>query len=78
MLSSFRNASLLTSTGYHQPYFLRKILPKGYPEFLTTSAASTLGANRMPLRFLYPSSEITTNQNFPGTALIYEPVWWDK
>lgn len=50
----------------------------GYPEFLTTSAASTLGANRMPLRFLYPSSEITTNQNFPGTALIYEPVWWDK
>lgn len=50
----------------------------GYPEFLVTSAASTIGGGRMPLRFLYPNSEITTNQNFPGTTLIYEPVWWDK
>ena len=50
----------------------------GYPEFLVTSAASTIGAGRMPLRFLYPNSEITTNQNFPGSTVIYEPVWWDK
>ena len=50
----------------------------GYPEFLAPSAASTIGAGRMPLRFLYPGSEITTNQNFPGTVLIYEPVWWDQ
>ncbi|MBG6234937.1 hypothetical protein IWX76_001505 [Pedobacter sp. CAN_A7] len=50
----------------------------GYPNFLVESAASTLGAGRMPLRFLYPNTEITTNQNFPGSVLIYEPVWWDK
>jgi hypothetical protein len=49
----------------------------GYPEFLRPSAASTIGGNRMPLRFLYPNSELTTNQNFPGTQLIYVPVWWD-
>jgi hypothetical protein len=50
----------------------------GYPIFLVTSAASTLGAGRMPLRFLYPNSEVTTNMNFPGTTPIYEPVWWDR
>lgn len=49
----------------------------GYPDFLRTSVASTIGAGRMPLRFLYPNNEITTNQNFPETRLIYEPVWWD-
>jgi hypothetical protein len=50
----------------------------GYPDFLQVSAASTLGAGRMPLRFLYPNSELTTNLNYPGTIPIYEPVWWDK
>jgi len=50
----------------------------GYPNFLVTSAASTLGAGRMPLRFLYPNSEVTTNMNFPGSIPIYEPVWWDR
>jgi hypothetical protein len=50
----------------------------GYPDFIQTSAASTLGAGRMPLRFLYPNSEVTTNLNYPGTIPIYEPVWWDK
>jgi hypothetical protein len=50
----------------------------GYPDFLQTSAASTLGAGRMPLRFLYPNSEVTTNVNYPGTIPIYVPVWWDK
>jgi len=50
----------------------------GYPEFLVTSAASIIGAGRMPLRMLYPNTEITTNLNYPGTIPIYEPVWWDK
>lgn len=50
----------------------------GYPDFLQISAASTLGAGRMPLRFLYPNSELTTNLNYPGTQPIYVPVWWDK
>jgi len=50
----------------------------GYPEFFVQSAASTLGAGRLPLRFLYPNTEITTNLNFPGSIPIYEPVWWDK
>jgi hypothetical protein len=49
----------------------------GYPDFLQTSAASTLGSNRMPLRFLYPNSEVTTNVNFPGVIAIDVPVWWD-
>ena len=49
----------------------------GFPDFLEASAASTLATGRMPLRLLYPNNEITTNQNFPGTRLIYEPVWWD-
>ena len=50
----------------------------GYPDFLVQSAASTLGAGRLPLRFLYPNTEITTNLNFPGSIPLYEPVWWDK
>ncbi|MET1053800.1 MAG: SusD/RagB family nutrient-binding outer membrane lipoprotein [Pedobacter sp.] len=51
----------------------------GYPDFLVRSAASVLGANtRVALRMLYPNSEITTNANYPGTQLIYTPVWWDK
>lgn len=50
----------------------------GYPEFLVTSAASIIGAGRMPLRMLYPNTEVTTNLNYPGTIPVYEPVWWDK
>ncbi|WP_432714365.1 SusD/RagB family nutrient-binding outer membrane lipoprotein [Pedobacter sp.] len=50
----------------------------GYPDFLVESASSIIGAGRMPLRFLYPNTEINTNLNFPGSILIYEPVWWDK
>lgn len=49
----------------------------GYPDFFVVSQASTLGADRMPLRFPYPNSEITSNDNFPGTELLYTPVWWD-
>jgi hypothetical protein len=49
----------------------------GYPDFFTQSAASTLGAGRMPERLLYPSSEVTRNANFPGISLVYQKVWWD-
>jgi hypothetical protein len=49
----------------------------GYPSFFVPSAASTLGAGRWPLRFIYPNSEATSNLNFPGTVPIYTPVWWD-
>jgi hypothetical protein len=48
-----------------------------YPDFFTTSAASTIGAGRMPERLIYPNSEVTRNANFPGIALIYTKVWWD-
>ncbi|MEJ5962262.1 SusD/RagB family nutrient-binding outer membrane lipoprotein [Pedobacter immunditicola] len=50
----------------------------GYPNFLVVSAASIIGEGRLPLRFLYPSSEVNTNLNFPGSVPVYEPVWWDK
>jgi hypothetical protein len=49
----------------------------GYPTFFVRSVASTLGADRWPLRFIYPNSEATTNLNFPGALPIYTPVWWD-
>lgn len=49
----------------------------GYPDFFTISVTSQLGGGRMPLRLLYPSSEVTTNLNFPGIKQVYEPVWWD-
>jgi hypothetical protein len=49
-----------------------------YPTFLVQSAASIIGAGRMPLRMLYPNTEVTTNLNYPGTVPVYEPVWWDK
>ena len=48
-----------------------------YPDFFTTSVASTIGAGRMPERLIYPNSEVTRNVNFPGIALIYTKVWWD-
>jgi hypothetical protein len=50
----------------------------GYPTGFVQSAASTIGAGRMPLRMVYPSTEATTNKNFPGIVPIYTPVWWDK
>ncbi len=49
-----------------------------YPTFLVQSAASIIGSGRMPLRMLYPNTEVTTNLNYPGTIPVYEPVWWDK
>ena len=50
----------------------------GFPNFLVVSAASIIGEGRMPLRFLYPNTEVNTNLNFPGSLPVYEPVWWDK
>ena len=50
----------------------------GYPTFFVTSVASVIGADKMPLRMLYPNSEATTNTNFPGSVLVYIPVGWGK
>ncbi|HMG07561.1 MAG TPA: SusD/RagB family nutrient-binding outer membrane lipoprotein [Mucilaginibacter sp.] len=49
----------------------------GYPTFFVTSAATLLGPGLMPERFIYPSSEATTNLNYPGTVPLTTPVWWD-
>jgi hypothetical protein len=48
----------------------------GYPTFFVTSAATTIAPGQMPLRMLYPNSELTSNVNYPGTVFIYKPVWW--
>ena len=49
----------------------------GYPTFLVKSIASQLGNNLLPVRLLYPETEITRNSNFPGVKLITDKVWWD-
>jgi hypothetical protein len=48
----------------------------GYPTFFVPSAATTIDPGQMPLRMLYPNSELTSNSNYPGTIPIYKPVWW--
>lgn len=48
----------------------------GYPTFFVPSAATTINPGQMPLRMLYPNSELTSNSNYPGTIPIYKPVWW--
>ncbi len=50
----------------------------GYPNILVKSKASTLGTNDLPARLLYPETEITRNQNFPGVKLVTDKVWWEK
>jgi hypothetical protein len=50
----------------------------GYPTFFVQSAASIIGAGKMPLRMIYPTTEATSNKNFPGLVAINVPVWWDK
>lgn len=47
-----------------------------YPTFLVLSAAN--GGRGVPLRFLYPQSELTGNLSYPGTVPETTPVWWDK
>jgi hypothetical protein len=48
----------------------------GFPTFLVLSAAN--GGRGVPLRFLYPQSELTGNLKYPGTVPETTPVWWDK
>ncbi len=48
----------------------------GYPDFFVQSQASQIGSN-FPMRFIYPSSEVSSNNQFPGQKLIYERVAWD-
>ncbi|MER2996022.1 SusD/RagB family nutrient-binding outer membrane lipoprotein [Pontibacter populi] len=49
----------------------------GYPDFIEPSAASTLGADIIPKRLLYPNTESVRNTNYPGLVEIDVPVWWD-
>ncbi len=48
----------------------------GYPDFLIYSKSSIIG-NSFPKRFLYPTSESTTNSSYPGLAPLTSKVWWD-
>jgi hypothetical protein len=48
----------------------------GYPDFFEISVTSLIG-NRYPVRFLYPSTELTRNSNFPGQKQVYDRVYWD-
>jgi hypothetical protein len=48
----------------------------GFPNFLAYSKTSIIG-NTFPTRFLYPTSESTTNSNYPGLAPLTSKVWWD-
>jgi hypothetical protein len=48
----------------------------GYPDFFTVSLSAQNGGV-FPRRFLYPSSELTRNINFPGLVSLTTPVWWD-
>ena len=49
----------------------------GYPDFLVHPVNSLIGTNR-PYRYLYPTSESSTNANFPktGVAPLTSKVWW--
>jgi len=48
----------------------------GYPAFFVYSQSSIIGDN-FPKRFLYPTTESTTNSNYPGFAPTTTKVWWD-
>ncbi|MES2701002.1 MAG: SusD/RagB family nutrient-binding outer membrane lipoprotein [Bacteroidota bacterium] len=48
----------------------------GYPDFFVRPKNSLMGSSR-PARFLYPTSESTTNTNFPGVMPLVTRVWWD-
>lgn len=48
----------------------------GYPDFLINPKNSLIG-NDHPRRFLYPTTESTTNAAFPGVKSISTRVWWD-
>ena len=48
----------------------------GYPDFLEKNVQT--GEVSKALRFLYPSGEVNTNVQFPGTVPLTTPVWWDK
>ncbi|HEX8462742.1 MAG TPA: SusD/RagB family nutrient-binding outer membrane lipoprotein, partial [Segetibacter sp.] len=50
----------------------------GFPGILVKSQASALSTNDLPARLLYPDTEVTRNENFPGVKSITEKLWWDK
>src|SRR5690625_4540333 len=53
----------------------------GWPEF-PNSAASGIGQNERPLRFMYPESERSTNNENASKQgndeMTVSPVWWDQ
>lgn len=49
----------------------------GYPDFLVNPRNSHLGT-AFPARFLYPTTEVNANPNFPGQETMTTHVWWDK
>lgn len=53
----------------------------GWPEF-PNSAASGIGSNERPLRFMYPETERSTNNENTSQQgndeMTVTPVWWDK
>ena len=48
----------------------------GYPSFFTVSLSAANGGT-MPRRLTYPTTESTTNSNFPGIVPLTTKVWWD-
>jgi hypothetical protein len=49
----------------------------GYPKnFFVQPISSLIASGQMPMRMLYPNSELISNANYPGTAPINTPVWW--
>jgi len=49
----------------------------GIPSFFQPSLTSVLGTGVFPKRMVYPSSEVTSNTNFPGIKTVTVNVWWD-
>jgi hypothetical protein len=49
----------------------------GYPDFVTAIQSLSAGSQPKPKRFLYPTTESTTNTSYPGFKQITEKVWWD-
>ena len=90
-LSEGSPASYDANSDKLEQLFLQKYIalfargPEGYSEWRRSGipalepAREAVVVDQMPLRFPYPNSETTANDNFPGTVNIFEdPVDWDQ
>ncbi len=90
-LSAGSDASYDANPDKLEQLFLQKYIalyargPEGYSEWRRSNvpelepAQEAVVENQLPLRFPYPNTETTANDNFPGTVNIFEnPVDWDK